>query len=198
MTASLSQLPDAVNPMPTSLTLLGTAGRNKHGQSLVRVQCACGSPEFVCRADSFKSGNTTSCGCSRPGGRKHARKPDPAPTSRTPPAAAPTSAPVEAERGTPAWFAEQIATKEAAALTLEKQANDLEEEMERVGIQSWEPGSEPPDKLWNRATTTAKKLRQEIARLMTEKDNAETGTKKDTRTQAEITRDKIAALRGSN
>jgi len=105
--------------------------------------------------------------------------------------------PPSPERGTPAWYQEQIVGKEAAALTLEKQANDLEAEMKRVGITSWEPGTEPPDKLWNRATTTARKLRQEIARLKTEKDNAETGEKKDTRTQAEITRDKIAALRGS-
>jgi hypothetical protein len=39
-------------------------------------------------------------------------------------------------------------------------------------------------------------LRQEIARLEIAKDHAETATKKDNRTQAEITREKIAALRG--
>jgi|ERR1700734_3591148 hypothetical protein len=182
--------------MTQKLTLLRPDGRNKHGQRLVRLQCSCGSPEFTCREDSFKQGRTTSCGCSRPGGRKHAPKPQPAQISAPVAACAPTPAAVESPRGTPAWFVEQIAIKEAAALTLEKQANDLEAEMKRVGIQSWEAGSEPPDKLWNRATTTAKKLRQEIARLMTEKDKSETGTKKDTRTQAEITRDRIRALKG--
>jgi hypothetical protein len=51
---------------------------------------------------------------------------------------------------------------------------------------------------WNTEATTARRLRQEIARLQTAKDKAETGTKKDTRTQAEITRDKIAALQGGS
>jgi hypothetical protein len=176
------------------MEILTQAGRNKHGQRLVRAKCACGN-EGTYLFNNIKRGRTKTCGhCGQPD--RIAPTPTPAISNRTAPACAPTEPAPAPERGTPAWYQDQIAGKEAAALTLEKQANELEAEMKRVGITSWEPGTEPPDKLWNRATTTARKLRQEIARLKTEKDKAETGEKKDTRTQAEITRDKIAALRG--
>lgn len=51
------------------LTVIGTAEpRRKPSGRLdqqVRVQCACGSPERVVSASNVRSGNTTSCGCSR-------------------------------------------------------------------------------------------------------------------------------------
>lgn len=173
------------------LTLLGTAGRNKHGQSLVRVKCSCGSPAFTCREDSLKQGRTTSCGCSRPGRRKPKAKAailTALISSPVPPAVAP-HAPIPAL--TPEWYAQQIAGKEAAAVSAEKRANDLEQKLASQDYTDLET-----HKQWNTEATTARKLRQEIARLKTAKDKAQTGTKKDTRTQVEITRDKIAALRG--
>jgi hypothetical protein len=174
------------------LTLLGSAGRNKHGQALVRVKCSCGSPDFTTREDSFKQGRTTSCGCSRPGRRKAKPQPGPTPTASISSATAPAVAPTQpAPALTPAWFAQQIAGKEAAAVAAEKRANDLEQKLARQDYTDLET-----HKQWNTEATTARKLRQEIARLKTAKDKAETGEKKDTRTQAEITRDKIAALRG--
>jgi hypothetical protein len=174
--------------MPTKLTLLAQKGRNKHGQRLVLVQCSCGSPAFECREDSFKQNRTTSCGFCRKGGRKH----------KPAPVLAPINAPVPVpevvsvfEYGSPAWYEEQIAGKKAAALAAEKRCNDLEEELAAAVTTDLDT-----HKRWNAESTTARKLRAEIARLMTAKDKAETGEKKDTRTQAEITRDKIAALRG--
>ena len=92
---------------------------------------------------------------------------------------------------TPAWYAQQIAGKEAAAVAAERRANDLEEKLATQECTDLET-----HKQWNTEATTARKLRQEIARLKSAKDKAETGEKKDTRTQVEITRDKIAALRG--
>jgi len=98
---------------------------------------------------------------------------------------------VEHERGTPAWYVEQIAGKEAAAIAAEKRANDLEAQI---------AGADATDldvhKKWNTEATTARKLRQEIDRLMGAKDKAETAVVKDARSQAEITRDRIRALKG--
>jgi hypothetical protein len=166
------------------LTILGPAPRNKHGQACVRVQCDCGSHEFVARKDSVESGNTKSCGCMP---RAH-KKPAPA---KPQPATAPSSLAAPPAL-TPEWYAQQISGKEAAAVAAEKRANDLEEKLAHQDHTDLET-----HKQWNTEATTARKLRQEIARLKTAKDKAETGEKKDTRTQAEITRDKIAALRGS-
>jgi hypothetical protein len=166
------------------LTILGPAPRNKHGQACVRVQCDCGSHEFVARKDSVESGNTKSCGCMP---RAH-KKPAPA---KPQPATVPSSLAAPPAL-TPEWYAQQISGKEAAAVAAEKRANDLEEKLAHQDHTDLET-----HKQWNTEATTARKLRQEIARLKTAKDKAETGEKKDTRTQAEITRDKIAALRGS-
>jgi len=166
------------------LTILGPAPRNKHGQAMVRVQCDCGSHEFVARKDLVESGNTKSCGC-----LKHAHK-KPAPLAPRPAAPSPTEG-NSAPALTPAWYAKQIAGKEAAAVAAEKRANDLEEKLAGQDYTDLET-----HKQWNTEATTARKLRQEIARLKTAKDKAETGEKKDTRTLAEINRDKIAALRG--
>jgi hypothetical protein len=172
------------------LTLIGPAGRNKHHQALVLVKCSCGTPEFTTREDSFKQGRTTSCGCARPGRRK-AKVPTPCPVISSP-AQAPAAPAQAAPALTPDWYAQQISGKEAAAVAAEKRANDLEEKLAHQDHTDLET-----HKQWGTESTTARKLRQEIARLKTAKDKAETGEKKDTRTQAEITRDKIAALRGS-
>jgi len=153
------------------------------------VQCSCGSPAFECREDSFKQNRTTSCGFCRKGGRKV--RPAPVPATKPEPITTPeiTSA---FEYGSPAWYQEQIDGKKAAALAAEKRCNDLEEELAAA-----ETTDLDTHKRWNAESTTARKLRAEIARLMTAKDKAETAKHKDTRTQAEITRDKIAALRGA-
>ena len=170
--------------MPTKLTLLGPAGRNRHGQRLVLVQCSCGSPAFECREDSFKQNRTTSCGFCRKGGRK--RKPAPVPAPVIAPVTAPESAP-HFKRGTPDWYADQIASKEAAALVLEIDIKKLQENITDLLVL----------KAWTAECAAFDKLNHQISRLMTAKDKAETGTAKSNKTQAELTKERIAALRGN-
>ncbi len=182
--------------MSITLQLLGDAPRNQQGQACVRLQCSCGSPEFVCRADSYKQGRTRSCGCARRGGRQ---RPKPADTPIVVAAHASASplAPVEVnphERNSVAWYKWEIATKTATEIDLETEARKFEAIVRENGIQVCEFGSEPPDRLWIRATNMAKKLHEQIARLNTELAKAETGTKKESKTQAEIVADKLAAL----
>jgi hypothetical protein len=175
--------------MPTKLTLLAQKGRNKHGQRLVLVQCSCGSPAFECREDSFKQNRTTSCGFCRKGGRK--TNPAPVIAPIVPPVPPPESTSTF-EYGSPAWYQEQIDGKKAAAIAAEKRCNDLEAELAVA-----ETTDLDIHKRWNAESTTARKLRAEIARLMTAKDKAETATVKTHKTQAELTKEKIAALRGN-
>jgi hypothetical protein len=173
--------------MPTKLTILGPAARNKHGQACILVQCSCGSPAFAARADSVNQGRSTSCGFCRKGGRKRkASIPDPVPEQKIVPE-------VESQfkRGTPQWFFDEITRLDSAATACENRARFLESELDAQEITDLDT-----HKRWNCERTTAHKMRQEIARLEIAKANAETATKKDTRTQAEITREKIAALRG--
>lgn len=173
--------------MPTKLTILGTAARNKHGQACVRVQCSCGSPEFIVRKDSFEQRRTTSCGFCRKGGKRKAA-PVPSPVIEE------TITPeVESrfKRGTPAWFDDEISRIDGAATASENRARYLETEMALQEVTDLDT-----HKRWNVESTTAQKMRQHIARLQIEKANAETATKKDERTHAQITRDKIAALKG--
>jgi hypothetical protein len=177
------------------MKILGDVGKNKHGQRVVRVECLCGNI-FEAIYNNVKRGRTKSCGHCGKSAKECKPKSAPIAAQNITPSRDPEIK-SQFERGTPAWFDEQIASKEAAALTLEKQATSLEAEMKQNGITSWSPGDEPAYKQWNAATTTAHKLRLQIARLQIEKANAETAAHKDTRTQAEITRDKIAALRGS-
>ncbi len=178
--------------MSSKLTFLGDAGRNKHSQKLVRVQCSCGSPEFTCREDSFKQERTTSCGFCRKGGKRKAEQVTA--LQIAPPVEQPKPTPeVESkhERGTPAYFADEIASRDAAATSAENRARFLRSELAEQTSTDLDT-----HKRWNTETTTAHKLRQEIARLQLQKANAETATVKDERSQADIVRDKIAALKG--
>src|SRR6266481_4749102 len=180
----------------TTLTLIGPAGRNKHGQACVRLQCSCGSPEFTCREDSYKQGRTKSCGCTRRGGCQRPNI-NPSPEAAPAPASAPALTPVEAnphERNSVAWLKVEIATKTATAIVAETEAREFEAKVRATGIQSSEFGTEPPDRLWIRATNMAKKLWEQIARLNLELSKAETSTTKDPKTAAELTREKIDAL----
>jgi len=175
-----------MEPLFTMLTILTLTGRNRHGQRLCKATCACGN-EFECLHNNARIGRTKTCGhCGKPA-KEVAPKPAPVPAPAPPPEVTSTF-----EYGSPAWYDEQIAGKKAAALSAEKRCNDLEEELASAKTTDLDT-----HKRWNAEATTARKLRQEIARLQKAKDSAETGTKKDTRTAAEITRDKIAALRGS-
>ncbi len=170
--------------MPLLLTILAPAGRDTNGHKLVRVKCACGSSPFVVREGSIKSGNTKSCGCLQGKKRKKvAEKLAPIPIAQS-------EAPYE--RGTPAWYTDQIASKEAAALVSEKHVRDLQAQM---------AASESTDldllKRWTAESTAFEKLNQQISRLQLAKAKAETGTLKNAKTQADLVKDKIKALKGS-
>lgn len=170
--------------MPT-LTLVSDAGLNKHKQRLLLVQCSCGSPAFICRRDSYLQKHTTSCGCMRSGKKK--TKPEPTIEQQNPtPEVASTF-----ERGSIAYFDDEISRKEAALISLENQIRFLELEIAQQEVVNL-------DTLKKRklASTSANDLRQEIARLRIEKANAETAVKKDDKSAAEITKERIAALKG--
>src|SRR6266403_941772 len=103
------------------MKILTDSGRNKHGQRLVRVECACGNI-FEAIYNNIKRARTKTCGhCGKP-------NPQPAPAVTTPPtAAAPVSVEVNPhERGTVAWLKWEIATKTATAIDLEKEAREFE------------------------------------------------------------------------
>jgi hypothetical protein len=88
-------------------------------------------------------------------------------------------------------FVEIIALKEAAALSAENRAHVLEQQMAQQSHTDLDT-----HKAWNTETATARKLRQEIARLKTAKDKAETSLAKSEKTSEEITRERIKALMG--
>ena len=96
------------------------------------------------------------------------------------------------KRGTPAWFGDQIASKESAALAAEVRVKNLQAQM---------AASETTDldllKCWNAESAAFEKLNHQISRLQIAKAKAETAIVKDARSVAEITKDKIAALKGS-
>ena len=168
----------------TILTLVTDAGLNKHKQRLVLVQCSCGSPAFICRKDSFEQGRTKSCGCSRPGKQK------PKPTPVTAPPITPEVVSTF-ERGTIAYFDDEISRKEAALISNENHILFLELEI----AQQDETNLDTLKKRKAEATS-ANDLRQEISHLRMEKANAETAVKKDDKSAADITRERIAALKG--
>ena len=169
-------------------TLIENFARNKHGQRVDRLQCDCGNI-FDAIYNNVKRGRTKSCG--------HCGKPERKPAPVIAPEAAP---PVEVnphKRNSIAWLKWEIASKTATAIDLEKEAREFEAKVRETGIQPAEYGTEPPDRLWIRAQNMANKLWQQIARLNTELQKAETSTTKSTKSAAELTKEKIAALRGA-
>jgi hypothetical protein len=164
------------------LTAIIPAGRNKRGQRLVSATCTCGTV-FEARHDNVKSGKTQSCGHCGKAERKQAPKVEQKITPEV----------VSAfQRGTPQWFDDEIARLDSAATASENRARFLETE-----IAAQEDTDLPTHKRWNTEHSTANKMREHIARLLIQKANAETATTKTAKSQAEITRDKIASLRGS-
>jgi hypothetical protein len=167
------------------LTLITPSGRNKHGQRLVKATCACGNV-FEARHDNIKSGKTTSCGhCGKP-----EKKPSPK-VEQKPEQKIVLEIASNFKRGTPQWFDDEIARIDAAATASENRARFLETE-----IAAQESTDLPTHKCWSVESTTAHKMREAIARLQIAKANAETATVKTAKTQVEINREKIAALRG--
>jgi hypothetical protein len=173
--------------MPTTLlTILAEYGRNEHGQRLVRVKCACGSPEFIVRFDSVKNGNTKSCGCLQK--KKHKEpKLKYAPVTEQKSTPDPVS---ELEYGSIAWIDAHIESKKSAARSAEIRVKELQDSL---------AVSESTDltllKMWTAESAAFEKLNHQIARLQAQKDKAETGLKKDERTQAEIMKDRIKTLK---
>ncbi len=159
-----------------TLTLVCEAGRNKHGQRLVIVRCSCGSPDFACREDSFKQGRTKSCGCVR-----GVRKLKPIPAS---PAVAASVAKMVAS------FDEVIAAKEDAALSAEKRAHVL-----ALKMKAQEHTDLDTHKALNTESTTAHKLRQEIARLKAARDKTQLSLTNSELTYDQILSAKIASLK---
>jgi hypothetical protein len=174
--------------MQSKLALIAPAGRNKHGQRLVSVKCSCGSPEFTVREDSFKQERTTSCGFCRKGGKRKAEPiVEPKVEQKPTPELESTF-----ERGSVAWFDDEISRKEAALISNENHIRFLELEIAQQDETNL-------DTLKKRKaeSTSANDLRQEISRLRIEKANAETAQQKDTKSAAELVKDRIAALKGS-
>jgi LAS superfamily LD-carboxypeptidase LdcB len=159
-----------------TLTFVCEAGRNKHGQRLVIVRCSCGSPDFAVREDSFKQGLTKSCGCAR-----SVRKTKSVPAS---PAVAVSIARADAS------FDDVIAAKEDAALSAENRAHVLELKMKAQDYTDLDT-----HKAWNTESTTARKLRQEIARLKVAKNKTQTSLSSSSLSYDEILRAKIASLK---
>jgi hypothetical protein len=160
------------------MKILTENGRNKHGQRCVKAECACGVV-FDAIYNNIKNGRTKTCGkCGKPQTRKI--KPEIPPEVKS-----------EHAYGSVAWFDERIAVKKAAAIQSENRAAALEAKLAVQEFTDMET-----HKAWNTEASDARKLRAEILRMITARDKVETGTKKDTRTQAEITRDKIASLKG--
>jgi hypothetical protein len=162
-----------------SLTFIVDGGRNKHGQKLVIVRCSCGSPDFAVRESQFKSGHTKSCGCTR-----RTRKLNSKPASEA--VAASVARAIKS-------FDELIALKEAAALAAENRANALEQ-----ALAAQEHTDLDTHKAWNTESTTARKLRQEIARLKVTKDKTQISLSNSELTQEEIIERKIASLSAHN
>jgi hypothetical protein len=167
------------------LTAIIPAGRNKHGQRLVKATCSCGNV-FEARQDNVKRGKTQSCGHCGKVVQKPARTVEQKPAQNIVPE-------IESnfKRGTPQWFDDEIARIDAAATASENRARFLELE-----IATQESTDLPTHKCWTTENTTASKLRQAMSRLQIAKSSAETAMAKTAKSQAEINREKIAALRG--
>jgi hypothetical protein len=161
------------------MKILSEAGKNKHGQKLVRAECACGNT-FIAREDNVKSGRTKHCENCR---KKPAKKTN---TKVTPESAS------SFERGSVAWLDEQIKSKERAALAAEVRVKDLQAAL---------AASESTDldllKKWTAESAAFEKLNHQISRLQIQKAKAETAVVKESKTVAELNRDRIRALKGA-
>jgi hypothetical protein len=159
------------------MKILSDAGKNKHGQKLVRVECAC-SNTFIAREDNVKSGRTKHCENCR---KKPAKKFAPKITQEVA---------SEFERGSVAWLDDQITSKEQAARATEIRVKDLQTSL---------AASESTDldllKKWTAESSAFEKLNAQIARLQIQKAKAETAVPKEQKSAREITREKIRALR---
>jgi hypothetical protein len=161
------------------MTILTEAvGKNKHGQKLVRVECACGNT-FIAREDNVKSGRTKRC--------ENCRK---KPAKKTIPEVIPEIA-SQHERGSVAFLADEITRKEAALITCENHIRFLEREYERQAATDLDT-----IKRRKAEATFANDLRKEIAQLRLEKDRAETAVVKEVKSAAEMNRDRVRALKG--
>ena len=91
------------------------------------------------------------------------------------------------KRGTPAWYDDQIASKEAAALVLEKDIKNLQTQIT------------DPDALkrWTNECSAFEKLNHQISRLQTQKAKAETAVKKSEKSVEQTNRERIEALGGN-
>jgi hypothetical protein len=163
------------------MDIIAEAGRNKHGQKLVRARCSCGNVVTV-REDSIKSGNTKHC--------ENCRK---RPSKKTTPKVSPQitrEVASEFERGSVAWLDDQIKSKERAALAGEVRVKDLQASL---------ADSESTDldllKKWTAESAAFEKLNAQIARLQIQKSKAETAVPKEKKSEREIVREKIRALR---
>jgi hypothetical protein len=160
------------------MAILSEAGRNKHGQKLVRAECACGNT-FIAREDNIKAGRSKHCENCR---KKPAKKITPEVR---------TESVSTFERGSAEWIDDQIKSKVRAALAAEIRVKNLQQllaETESTDLNLL--------KQWTAESTAFEKLNHQISRLQIQKDKALTATVKDVRTQAQVNRDKIAALRG--
>jgi len=165
------------------MKILSEAGRNKHGQKLVRAECACGAVVTV-REDSVKSGHTKTCNNCR---RKPVQKVTP---KVTPESTQETASPFE--RGSVAWLDDQIKSKERAALAAEVRVKDLQAAL---------AASQSTDldllKKWTAESAAFEKLNHQIARLQIQKAKAETAVPKEQKSAQELTREKIRALKAA-
>ena len=159
------------------MKILSEAGRNKHGQKLVRAECSCGNVVTV-REDSIKTGHTKHCENCR---KKPVKKSAPKLTQEVA---------SEFERGSIAWLDDQIKSKERAALAAEVRVKDLQASL---------ADSESTDldllKKWTAESAAFEKLNAQIARLQIQKAKAETAVPKEKKSEREIVREKIRALR---
>ncbi len=153
-------------------------GKNKHGQKLVRAECACGNT-FIAREDNVKSGRTKRC--------ENCRK---KPAKKTIPEVIPEIV-SQFERGSVAFLADEIARKDSALISSENRIRFLE-------LESKDQTATNLDTLKKKKAeaTFANDLRQEIAQLRIAKSNAETAVVKEHKSAAEMNRDRVRALKG--
>jgi hypothetical protein len=163
------------------MDILADAGRNKHGQKLVRARCACGNVVTVCEY-SVKNGNTKRCdSCRKNRVNIPVKKSAPEITQEVA---------SEFERGSVEWLDDQIKSKERAALAAEVRVKTLQASL---------AASESTDldllKKWNAESTAFEKLNAQIARLRATKDKAETAVPKEQKSAKEQRRERIKVLK---